>query len=94
MDAFTKAIDDDKCSAVSGQSTKALSPTLFFDSATAKSASEIGEAVGTGDHPGFDKSWDHWFVVSNPNESKLSDHEKANVEEHHVPSQCRCGPAL
>jgi hypothetical protein len=54
--AFTKAIDDDKLSAVSDQSTKALSPTLFFDSATGKSAAEIGEATGTGDYSGFDKS--------------------------------------
>jgi hypothetical protein len=32
-------------------------------------------------YPGFDKSWDHCLTVSNPNASKLSDHEKANVEE-------------
>ena len=79
--AFTKAIDDDKRSTASGQSAKALSPALFFDSATSKSAAEIGEAAGTGDYPGFDKSWDHWLEVSNPNASKLSDHEKASVEE-------------
>jgi hypothetical protein len=54
---------------------------FFFDSATGKSAAEIGETAGTGDYPGFDKSWDHWLTVSNPNVSKLSDHEKANVEE-------------
>ena len=46
---FTKAFDDDKRSVASGQSAKALSPALFFDSASAKSAAEIGEAVGTGD---------------------------------------------
>ena len=57
--AFTKAIDDDKRSVASGQSAKVLSPALFFDSATAKSADEIGESAGTGDYPGFDKSWDH-----------------------------------
>ena len=34
VQAFTKSIDDDKCS---GQSVKALSPALFFDSATDKS---------------------------------------------------------
>jgi hypothetical protein len=34
-------------------------PALFFDSATAKAAAEIGEAVGTGDYPGLDRSWDH-----------------------------------
>jgi hypothetical protein len=47
--AFTKTIDDDKRSAVSGQSAKALSPALFFDSVITKSAVEIGEAEGTGD---------------------------------------------
>jgi hypothetical protein len=78
---FTKAIDDDKRSAASDQSAKALLPALFFDSATAKSTAEIGEAAGTGDYPGFDKSWDHCLAVSNPNASKLSDHEKAYVEE-------------
>jgi hypothetical protein len=41
--ALTKGIDDDKRSAASGQSDKVLSPSLFFDSATAKSADEIGE---------------------------------------------------
>jgi len=79
--AFTKALDDDKRSVVSDQSAKALSPAFFFDSATAKSAAEIGEAAGTGGYPGFDKSWDHWLAPSNPNTSKLSDHEKANVED-------------
>ena len=79
--AFTKAIDDDKRSVASDQSAKVFSPALFFDSATAKSAAEIGETSGTGDYPGFDKSWDHWLAPSNPNASKLSDHEKANVEE-------------
>ena len=43
--AFSKGIDDDKRSVVSGQSGKALSPALFFESATAKSAAEIGEAA-------------------------------------------------
>ncbi len=42
---------------------------------TAKSAAEIGEATGTGDYPKFDKSWDYWLAVSNPNASKLSDHD-------------------
>ena len=79
--AFTKAIDDDKRSVASGQSAKVLSPALFFDSATDKSAVEIGEAAGTGDYPGFDKCWDHWLAPSNPNASALSDHEKANVEQ-------------
>ena len=79
--AFTKAIDDDNRSSVSDQSANALSPALFLDSATVKSASEIGEAVGTGDYPGFEKSWDHRLEPSNPNASKLSDHEKSNVEE-------------
>jgi hypothetical protein len=81
VQTLTKAIDDDKLSAVSGQSAKALSPAIFFDSATAKSATEIGEVVGTGDYPKVDKSWDYWLAVSNPNASKLSDHENANVEE-------------
>jgi hypothetical protein len=77
--AFTKAIDDDKRSAVSGQSVKALSPTLFFDSATAKAAAQIGETAGTGDYPKLDKSWDYWFAASNPNASKLSDHDVSVV---------------
>ena len=54
--ALIKVIDDDMCSAASGQSTKTLSPALFFDSATVKSVTEIGEAVGTGDYPGFSAS--------------------------------------
>ncbi len=66
---------------VSGQSAKALSTALFFESATVKSTPDIGEEAGTGDYPGFDKRWDHWIGVSNPDESKLSDHEKTNVEE-------------
>ena len=78
---FTKAFDDDKRSVASGQSAKVLSSALFFDSTTAKSAAEIGEAAGTGGYPGLDKSWDHWLTASNPNASKLSDHEQANVEE-------------
>ncbi len=53
VQAFTKAIDDDNRSTVSDQSAKALSSTFFFDSATTKSATEIGEAVGTGDYPKF-----------------------------------------
>jgi hypothetical protein len=40
--AFSKAIDDEKRSVVSGQSVKTLSPALFFESATVKSAAEIG----------------------------------------------------
>jgi hypothetical protein len=36
--AFSKAIDDEKRSVASGQSAKALSPAIFFESATAKSA--------------------------------------------------------
>ena len=56
---FTKAIDDDKRSAASDRSTKTLSSALFFDSATTKSATEIGEGAGTGVYPEFDKSWDH-----------------------------------
>jgi hypothetical protein len=43
--AFTEAIDDDKRSAASGQSVKAISPALLFDSATAKSAVQIGETA-------------------------------------------------
>jgi hypothetical protein len=66
---------------VSGRSAKALSPALFFESATAKSAAEIGEAAGTGNYPGFDKSWDFWLSDVHPNSGKLSEHEKANVEE-------------
>ena len=54
---FSKAIDDEKRSVASGQSAKALSPALFFESATTKSAAEIGEAVGTGDYAGLDKKW-------------------------------------
>ena len=57
---FTKAFDDDKHSITSGQFGKKLSPTLFFDVATSKTATEIGESVGTGDYPGFDRSWEHW----------------------------------
>jgi hypothetical protein len=56
---FTKAFDDDKRSVASGQSAKVLSSALFFDSTTAKSAAEIGEASGTGDYPALDKCWDH-----------------------------------
>lgn len=73
--ALTIAIDDDKRSAASGQSAQALLPALFFDSVTAKSAAEIGEPAGTGDYPKFDKSWDYWLAASNPNASKLSDHD-------------------
>jgi hypothetical protein len=73
--AFTKVIDDDNRSVASGQSAKAQSPSLFFDSATAKSAAEIGEETGTGDYPKFDKNWDYWFTVSNPKASKLSDND-------------------
>jgi hypothetical protein len=40
---FSKVIDDEKRSVASGQSVKALSSALFFESATAKSAAEIGE---------------------------------------------------
>ena len=79
--AFSKAIDDDKRSVASGQSAKPLSPALFFESSTAKSAAEIGEAAGTGDYPGLDKSWDFWLAASHLNSVKLSEHEKANVEE-------------
>jgi hypothetical protein len=79
--AFSKAIDDDMRSVASGQSTKPLSPALLFESSTAKSAAEIGEAVGTGNYPGFDKSWDFWLSDVHPNSVKLSEHEKANVEE-------------
>jgi len=79
--AFSKAIDDDKRSVASGQSAKPLSPALFFESSTAKSAAEIGEAAGTGDFPGLDKSWDFWLAPAHPNSVKLSEHEKANVEE-------------
>ena len=82
--AFTKAIDDDKRSTASGQSAKALSPALFFDSATSKSAAEIGEAAGTGDYPKFDKIWDYWLAVSNPNASKLSDHDICVVHPKHM----------
>jgi hypothetical protein len=72
---LTIAIDDDKRSAASGQSAQALLPMFFFDSVTAKSTAEIGESAGTGDYPKFDKIWDYWFSVSNPNVSKLSDHD-------------------
>jgi hypothetical protein len=79
---FSKAIDDEMRSVASGQSAKTFSPALFFfESATTKSAAEIGEASGTGDYQGFDKSWDYWLAASHPNVSKISDHEKANVEE-------------
>jgi hypothetical protein len=79
--AFSKAIDDDKRSVASGQSAKPLSPALFFESSTAKSAAEIGEAVGTGNYPGFDKSWDFWLADVHPNSVKLSEHEKAIVSD-------------
>ena len=46
--AFSKAIDDEKCSVTSRQSAQTLSSALFFESATAKSAAEIGELAGTG----------------------------------------------
>ena len=78
---FSKSIDDDKRSVASGQSSKPLSPALFFESSTAESAAEIGEAAGTGDYGGLDKSWDFWLAPSHPNSVKLSEHEKANVEE-------------
>ena len=58
-----------------------LSPALFFEAAVAKEAAEIGEAVGTGDYPGFDTVWYHWTVSTHPNAAKLSDFEKSNVEE-------------
>jgi hypothetical protein len=79
--AFAKAFGDDKRSVASGQSSKALSPAFFFDSATTKSAAEIGETSGTGDYPALDKCWDHWLAPSNPNAVKLSEHEHANVEQ-------------
>jgi len=44
-----------------------------------KSASQRG--LETIQNPGFDKSLDHWLAPSNPNASKLSDHERANVEQ-------------
>jgi hypothetical protein len=55
--------------------SKKWTVAFFFDSMTAKSAAEIGEAAGTGDYPKFDTSWDYWLAASNPNESKLSDHD-------------------
>jgi hypothetical protein len=70
--AFSKAIDDEKRSVASGQSPKALSPALFFESATAKSDAEIDEAVGTGDYQGFDKGWDFWLSSAHPNSKTLS----------------------
>ena len=79
--AFSKSIDDEKLSVVSGQSAKALSSALFFESVNTKSAAEIGEAAGTGDYGRLDKSWDFWLAPSHPNSVKLSEHEKANVEE-------------
>jgi hypothetical protein len=82
--ALTIAIDDDKRSAASGQSAQALLPALLFDSLTAKSAAEIGEAAGTGDYPKFDKSWDYWLAASNPNASKLSDHDICVVHPKHM----------
>jgi hypothetical protein len=65
-------------------SVQTFTKTLFFDSVTVKTAAEIGESVGTGDYPGFDRNWDHWCQSSNPNASKLSDHEKSNVDEIHI----------
>jgi hypothetical protein len=81
VQVFSKAIDDDKRSVASGKSAKPLSPALFFESTTAKSSSEIDEAEGTGNYQGFDKSWDFWVSDAHPNSVKLSEHEKANVEE-------------
>ncbi len=46
VQVFSKAIDDDKRSVASGQSANPLSPALFFESTTAKSSAEIGEAAG------------------------------------------------
>ncbi len=66
VQTFTNTIDDDKRSAVSDQSAKALSPAPFFDSVTAKSAAQIGETTGTGDYPKFDKSWDYWLAYLEP----------------------------
>jgi len=82
--AFTKAIDDYKRSAASGQSVKALSPALFFDSTTAKPVAQIGETERTGDYPKLDKSWDYWLSASNPNASKLSDHDICVVHPKHM----------
>jgi hypothetical protein len=79
--AFSKTIDDDKSSVASGQSAQSLSPALFFESTTVKSSTEIGEAVGTGNYQGLDKSWDFCLSDAHPNSVKLSEHEKANVEE-------------
>ena len=91
---FSKAIDDEKRSVTSGQFAKPLSPALFFESTTDKSATEIGEAAGTGNYQGFDKNWDFWLSDAHPNSVKLSEHEKANVEELCIcaPSPSRCGP--
>ena len=81
VQAFSKAIDDEKRSVASDQSAKTISPALFFESATAKSSAEICEAAGTGDYAGLDKNWYFWLGTSHPNASILSEDEKANVEE-------------
>ena len=54
---------------------------------SAKQAVEIGGAAGTGDYPGFDKSWDHWLAASNPNASELGSAAKADKPKKQAPQQ-------
>ncbi len=90
--AFSKSIDDEKRSVVWGQSSKPISPALFFESTTDKSATEIGEAAGTGNYQGFDKSWDFWLSDAHRNSVNLSEHEKVNVEELCITDRHQAAP--
>jgi hypothetical protein len=49
-----------------------------------KQAVEIGGAAGTGDYPGFDRSWDHWI---NPNDSKLGSAARSYKSKKQAPQQ-------
>ena len=42
--------------------------------------SRIGEVSPCGNYPFFDKPWSFWIAEKSPNDHKMSEHEKCNVE--------------
>ena len=64
----------------SGKSRHPLLARLFFQNATTKVTSPIGETTLSGNYPLCDKSWGFWISDQNPNDHKLSEHEKCNIE--------------
>ena len=74
-----RALDDNR-SAGSGKSRQALPADLFFQNAAAKVAAPIGEASLSGRFPLCDKPWSFWLAGHHPNDSKLSEYEKCNIE--------------